>query len=80
VEGDGAVCEGFPAMQIAYAIDKVRPSHTVWIGRYPDPGTDLYEALKGMVDIVCTTLEEGRSAAVRIAEKGSIVLSVKTWR
>lgn len=79
-EGDGAVCEGFPAEQIAYAIDKVRPSHTIWIGRYPDPGTDLHEALKGTVDTVCTTLEEGRSAAVRIAEKGSIVLSVKTWR
>jgi coenzyme F430 synthetase len=80
VAGDGAVCEGFSIDQIAYAIDNVRPSHVVWIGRYPDPGTDMHEALKGKVDTVCTTLEEGRNAAVRIAEKGSIVLSVKTWR
>jgi coenzyme F430 synthetase len=80
VEGDGAVCEGFSVDQIAYAIDKVRPSHVVWIGRYPAPGTAMHEELKGKVDSVCTTLVEGRNAAVRIAEKGSIVLSVKTWR
>ena len=80
VEGDGAVCEGFSIDQIAYAIDTVRPAHVVWIGRYPGPGTGVHEALKGKVDTVCTTLEEGRNAAVRIAGKGSIVLSVKTWR
>jgi coenzyme F430 synthetase len=80
VEGDGAVCEGFSFDQIVSAIDKVRPSRVVWIGRYPGPGTELYNALKGKVDAVCTTLEEGRAAAVRIAGKGSIVLSVKTWR
>jgi UDP-N-acetylmuramyl pentapeptide synthase len=80
VEGDGAVCEGFSFDQIACAIDKVRPSRVVWIGRYPGPGTDLHETLKGKVDAVCTTLEEGRNTAIRIAEKGSIVLSVKTWR
>jgi hypothetical protein len=80
VEGDGAVCEGFSFDQIAYAIEKVQPSRVVWVGRYPDPGADPYEALKGKVDAVCTTLEEGRDTAVRIAEKGSIVLSVKTWR
>lgn len=80
VEGDGAVCEGFPAEQIASAIDQVQPSHVVWIGRYPGPDTRLSEELRGMVDAVCTTLEEGRNTAVRIAKKGSIVLSVKTWR
>ena len=80
VEGDGAVCEGFSFDQIAYAIEKVQPSHVVWVGRYPDPGTDVYEALKGKTDAVCTTLEEGRDKAVRITGKGSIVLSVKTWR
>jgi hypothetical protein len=80
VEGDGAVCEGFSFDQILYAIDKVQPSRVVWVGRYPDPGTDPYEALKGRVDAVCTTLEEGREKAVRIAGKGSVVLSVKTWR
>jgi UDP-N-acetylmuramyl pentapeptide synthase len=80
VEGDGAVCEGFSIDQIACAIDNVRPSHVVWIGRYPGPGTGMHEALKGKVDAICTTLEEGRNTAIRIAEKGSIVLSVKTWR
>lgn len=80
VEGDGAVCEGFSFDQIASAIDGVQPTHIVWIGRYPDPGTDPYEALEGKVDAVCTTLEEGRNTAVSLAQKGSIVLSVKTWR
>lgn len=80
VEGDGAVCEGFSFDQIACAIDEVQPARVVWVGRYPDPGTDPYESLKGKVNAVCTTLEEGRDTAVRIAQKGSIVLSVKTWR
>jgi UDP-N-acetylmuramyl pentapeptide synthase len=79
-EGDGAVCEGFSSDQIACAIEKVRPAHVVWIGRYPDPGSDPYDALKGKIDAVCSTLEEGRKKALRIAQKGSIVLSVKTWR
>jgi len=80
VEGDGAVCEGFSFNQIVCAIDNVQPVHVVWIGRYPDPGTGEYESLKGRVDAVCITLEDGRNKAVRIAGKGSIVLSVKTWR
>ena len=80
VEGDGAVCEGFSFDQIVSAIDTVQPVHVVWIGRYPDPGTDLNESLKGRVDAVCATLEEGRNKAVRIAGKGPVVLSVKTWR
>jgi coenzyme F430 synthetase len=80
VEGDGAVCEGFSAGQIADAIDRVRPACIVWVGRYPDKGTAPYESLKGKVDAVCTTLEDGRDTAIRIAQKGPIVLSVKTWR
>jgi UDP-N-acetylmuramyl pentapeptide synthase len=80
VEGDGAVCEGFSFDQIVSAIDKVQPSRVIWVGRYPDPGTGPFESLKGKVSEVCTGLEEGRDAAVRIAQKGSIVLSVKTWR
>jgi UDP-N-acetylmuramyl pentapeptide synthase len=80
VEGDGAVCEGFSFNQIAAAIDGVRPTHIVWVGRFPDPGTAPYESLKGKVDAVCTSLEEGRNTAVRITRNGSIVLSVKTWR
>lgn len=79
-EGDGAVCEGFSFSQIADAIHKVRPAHVVWVGRYPGQGTGHPNAPEGNVDAVCTTLEEGRKAAIRIAGKGSIVLSVKTWR
>jgi UDP-N-acetylmuramyl pentapeptide synthase len=80
VEGDGAVCEGFSADQILDAIEEVRPSHIVMVGRYPGSGTPRAEALQGMADAFCITLEDGRNAAVRIAQKGSIVLSVKTWR
>lgn len=80
VEGDGAVCEGFSFEQIVYAIDTVRPSRVVWIGRYPGPGTDLHKALEGRIDAVCTTLEEGKNEAVRLTRKGPVVLSVKTWR
>ncbi len=80
VEGDGAVCDGFSFDQIADAIETIRPAHIVWVGRFPGPETDHYASLKGKVDAVCTTLEEGRDAAVRITPKGSIVLSVKTWR
>lgn len=74
VEGDGAVCEGFSPDTIAEAIDRIRPSCVVWVGKPPGPGTDL------RVDAVCPTLEEGRKTAILLSEKGSIVLSVKTWR
>jgi hypothetical protein len=79
-EGAGAVCEGFSSDQIVAAIEQVRPAHVVWVGRYPEPGTILPEAFRGLVDAVCTTLEEGRTKALRIAGNGPIVLSVKTWR
>lgn len=78
--GDGAVCEGFPPDQIACAIEKVMPAHVVWIGQLPDPGTGPYESLQGKVDAVCATFEEGRDTALRMTRKGSVVLSVKTWR
>jgi coenzyme F430 synthetase len=80
VDGDGAVCEGFSLDQILSAISMVRPSHIVWVGRPAGPGTDHYETFKGRIDAVATTLEEGRDTAIRITQKGSIVLSVKTWR
>jgi UDP-N-acetylmuramyl pentapeptide synthase len=78
--GDGAVCEGFPPDRIARAIEEVMPSRVVWVGRFPEPETVLSETLDGKIDATCTTLEEGRDAALRITGKGSIVLSVKTWR
>lgn len=80
VEGDGAVCEGFTPDQIAFAIARVQPRHVIWIGKLPDPGTDAYRAVKDRIDAVCSTLEEGRKTALSKTEKGSIVLSVKTWR
>lgn len=79
-ERDGAVCEGFPPGEILSAIERVRPARVVWVGRYPGPGTAPSESLKGTVDAVCATLREGRDTAVRLAGKGPVVLSVKTWR
>ncbi|MDD1684334.1 MAG: coenzyme F430 synthase, partial [Methanoregula sp.] len=79
-EGDGAVCEGFSFGQIRSAIDRIQPLHVVWVGRYPHPGTEDHKELKGRIDAVSPTLEEGRAAALRIARKGSVVLAVKTWR
>jgi coenzyme F430 synthetase len=80
VEGDGAVCEGFSADQIAYAIDKIMPRHVIWVGKFPDPGTEAYRSVLNKTDAVCTTLEEGRKIAIEKTEQGSIVLAVKTWR
>jgi UDP-N-acetylmuramyl pentapeptide synthase len=80
VEGDGAVCEGFSFEQILQAMEKVQPQHVVLVGSYPDEGSAMFKAFGGKIDDVCTTLDEGRTTAVRIAQKGSIVLSVKTWR
>ena len=80
VEGDGAVCEGFSFDQILCAINNVQPTHIVWVGKYPVPGSEAYQALAGIVDAHCVTLEEARRTAVQKTEKGSIVLSVKTWR
>jgi coenzyme F430 synthetase len=79
-ESDGAVCEGFSFEQICSAIEKVQPLHVVWVGRYPGPGSEVHDALQGRIDAVSSTLEEGRAAALKIAQKGSVVLAVKTWR
>ncbi|PKL70769.1 MAG: coenzyme F430 synthase [Methanomicrobiales archaeon HGW-Methanomicrobiales-1] len=80
VEGDGAVCEGFSAYQIISAIEKVCPTNLIWVGRMPDPGSDAFRGIRHRIDAHCTTLEEGRRAAVEKTDKGSIVLAVKTWR
>ncbi|MDP2796359.1 MAG: coenzyme F430 synthase [Methanoregula sp.] len=80
VEGDGAVCEGFSFGQIISAIEKVRPAKVIWVGRIPDPGSEDYRSVQDIIDAHCTTLDEGRKAAVQKTDKGSIVLAVKTWR
>jgi coenzyme F430 synthetase len=80
VEGDGAVCEGFSFDQIISAIVNVKPSKLIWVGRIPDPGSEAFRSIPCHIDVYCTTLDEGRKAAIAKTDKGSIVLSVKTWR
>ncbi len=80
VEGDGAVCEGFSFDQILEAIRNVRPRKVIWVGRFPDPGSEDFRSVQDSIDAHCTTLSEGRRAAVETTHKGSIVLAVKTWR
>ena len=80
MEGDGAVCEGFSAEQIKYAISHVHPDSVIWVGEFPEPGSEMYRELGPGIDAICSTLEEGKDIAVRKAKKGSIVLAVKTWR
>ena len=80
VEGDGAVCEGFSFDQIISAIEKVRPTKVIWVGRIPDPGSENYRSVQDIINAHCTTFDEGRKAAIEKTDKGSIVLAVKTWR
>jgi UDP-N-acetylmuramyl pentapeptide synthase len=63
-EGDGAVCEGFAFDQIQAAIDQIRPENIIWVGIPPGAKNRGYDKL----------------VPLRITDKGSIVLSVKTWR
>jgi hypothetical protein len=78
--GDGAVCEGFSFGEITKAIEEARPTRVIWVGPCPDPGSREEGAATGRIDAVCATLGEGLDTALQITEKGSIVLSVKTWR
>jgi hypothetical protein len=75
---DGAVCEGFSFEEITKAIEEVRPTRVIVVG--PCMGFPENKVLGCRIDAVCATLGEGRDTALRITEKGSIVLSVKTWR
>ena len=77
---DGAVCEGFSPDQIAFAIEKILPRHVIWVGPFPEPGTDAYKAAGGRVDAVCPDLAEGKRIALEKTTGGSVVLAVKTWR
>ena len=79
-EGDGAVCEGFSFDQIISAIEKVRPTKVIWVGRIPDPGSENYRSVQDIINAHCTTFDEGRKVAIEKTDKGSIVLAVKTWR
>ncbi len=80
VKGDGAVCEGFSFAQIISAIEKVRPLKVIWVGKIPDPHSEYYQSVQESIDAHCTTFDEGKKTALQKTDKGSIVLSVKTWR
>lgn len=79
-EGDGAVCEGFAFEQIQAAIDQIRPANVIWVGTHPGPKTRGYDQLVPLISAYADTLREAYDTALRITVKGSIVLSVKTWR
>ena len=80
VEGDGAVCEGFAFDQIQTAIDQISPTSIIWVGTLPSPKTPGYDQLVPLISAYADTLREAYDTALRITDKGSIVLSVKTWR
>jgi hypothetical protein len=79
-EGDGAVCEGFAPDQILAAVEAIHPVHLVWVGRFPDPGTEEYTRLGPRVTAHVPTLEAGYAIAKQKTVQGSIILAVKTWR
>ena len=80
VEGDGAVCEGFAFDQIQAAINQISPTSIIWVGTLPSPKTPGYDELVPLISAYADTLREAYDTALRITDKGSIVLSVKTWR
>jgi UDP-N-acetylmuramyl pentapeptide synthase len=79
-EGDGVVCEGFAHDQILAAVETIHPVHLIWVGRFPDPGTEEYRNLGPRVTAHVPTLEAGYAIAKQKTERGSIVLAVKIWR
>lgn len=75
----GAVCEGFPAGEIMAAVSDICPARLIIVG-------DTYAGIEK--DPVCAgipvshagSLEEGKTIALSMTKRGSIVLSVKCWR
>ncbi|MDD1715480.1 MAG: coenzyme F430 synthase, partial [Methanolinea sp.] len=72
---DGAVCEGFPDMDIRNAISAADPGRVILVGE-PYRGLDLGDREVSF----CSTLEEGKTLALQDAANGCVVLAVKTWR
>ncbi|MDV0444310.1 coenzyme F430 synthase [Methanorbis rubei] len=72
-----AVCEGFPASEIARAVAGVAPAHTLLIA---ESGSG--SAAAATADAVFTTLDAAKSAALEFAEQtgGCVLLAAKTWR
>ncbi|MCK9591123.1 MAG: coenzyme F430 synthase [Methanoregula sp.] len=80
MEGDGAVCEGFPFDQIQATINQIRPTHVVWVGTLKKRGTSEYWKLEPLISSYEVNLEKACISALRMTKEGSIVLAVKTWR
>jgi len=79
-EGDGRVCENFPADQIRLAVDAIQPTRIVLVGPEPYPGEQDSAGREPLIAARAATLEEGYSAALANTQSGSVVLAVKTWR
>lgn len=79
-EGDGKVCEGFSAAQVAEAIDEVRPSRVILVGRLPSDVQVCSARHLPEIASVCSTFSEARDRARELDDGGATVLSVKTWR
>jgi len=77
--GDGAVCEGFSAEDVQYAIDHIHPVRVIRVGD-PAPRPASIPTAGENSDAVSSDLEEGRRLAVQTTTRGAVVLAVKTWR
>jgi hypothetical protein len=84
-QAEHAVCEGFPPGEVGRAIDAVRPSALVLVGKdYCDlerSGCSCYLRDNSTVPVRhVETLQEAETLACTLAPGTVVVLSVKTWR
>jgi hypothetical protein len=82
-QAEHAVCEGFPPPEVGRAVDAVRPSALVLVGKdYSDPaGFSGYVRENPAVPVVhADTLQEAERLACTLTPGAGVVLSVKTWR
>lgn len=78
-----AVCDGFPAADVAAAVTAVNPELAVIVGPPSLRGAArdrLAEAGWSRSVLEAGTLEAGRAAALWAGGAGPVVLAVKTWR
>jgi hypothetical protein len=75
----GAVCEGFPADEIIWAVREIHPARLIVIGGTYD-GVEKDPGCAGIPVTHARTLEEGTAVARAMTSEGSVVLSVKCWR
>jgi UDP-N-acetylmuramyl pentapeptide synthase len=79
-EGDGKVCEGFTAAQVAQAIEAVGPSRVILVGKLPSDVQACTSRQLPEIASVCNTFAEARDRARELDDGGATVLSVKAWR